>query len=68
MQETDLKFRDIKLDSDNPDIELATGLVDEFFKELEDLKEHKGYLWEYKDDIIKLIALSFIRKELNKNG
>jgi hypothetical protein len=52
-----VKFRDIKLDPNKKEVVHATILVEKFFQELKDNKEDGGQLWEYKDDLIKLVLL-----------
>jgi hypothetical protein len=53
----DVKFRDIKLDPNRPEVLYATTIVERFFQELKDNKEDGGQLWEYKDDLIKLVLV-----------
>lgn len=52
-----IRFRDIKLDPNKEEVVHATILVEKFFEELKDNKEDGGQLWEYKDDLIKLVLL-----------
>lgn len=52
-----IRFRDIKLDPNKEEVVHATILVEKFFQELKDNKEDGGQLWEYKDDLIKLVLL-----------
>lgn len=58
------EFKKFKVDPNHVKTQYANKIVNRFFEELKENKEDKGELWEYKDDIIKLIVISSAMKEM----